>query len=175
VRNEKKKSFDFRNRTKKKFKKKYLDFLISSRYGFIHTEKLSEQFDEIEKKEKEVEYQRAQKWLKMLKNFEKFSKGPAEKLHKRIFKGIPDKLRPTDTPQTCDKLTMTLTGEFKACVIFVIVHIIAQFPGVFEITTTFANATAPNNSNYSTSSRPTASTTVNSATVKECRVLRVCC
>lgn len=63
------------------------------RYGFIHTEELSKQFDEIEKKEKEVEYQRAQKWLKMLKNFEKFSSLNREKLHRRIFKGIPDKLR----------------------------------------------------------------------------------
>ena len=40
-----------------------------------------------------MEYQRAQKWLKMLKNFEKFSKLNTEKLHRRIFKGIPDKLR----------------------------------------------------------------------------------
>lgn len=63
------------------------------RYGFIHTEELSKQFDEIEKKEKEVEYQRAQKWLKMLNNFEKFSSLNREKLHRRIFKGIPDKLR----------------------------------------------------------------------------------
>lgn len=76
---------DFRNWTEKN----YLRF----RYGFIHTEELSKQFDDIEKKEKEVEYQRAQKWLKMLKNFEKFSSLNREKLHRRIFKGIPDKLR----------------------------------------------------------------------------------
>lgn len=37
--------------------------------------------------------QRAQKWLKMLNNFQKFSSLNREKLHRRIFKGIPDKLR----------------------------------------------------------------------------------
>lgn len=63
------------------------------RYGFIHTQTLSKEFDENEKKEKEIEIQRAQKWLKMLKNFEKFSSLNREKLQRRIFKGIPDKLR----------------------------------------------------------------------------------
>lgn len=37
--------------------------------------------------------QRAQKWVKMLKNFEKFSTLNREKFQRRIFKGIPDKLR----------------------------------------------------------------------------------
>ncbi|CRK98358.1 CLUMA_CG011718, isoform A [Clunio marinus] len=63
------------------------------RYGFIHTEALSREFDENEKKEKEVEIQRAQKWLKMHKSFEKFRNYNREKLQRRIFKGIPDKLR----------------------------------------------------------------------------------
>lgn len=63
------------------------------RYGFIHTQSLAKEFDELEKKEKEIEIQRAQKWLKMLKNFEKFSSLNREKFHRRIFKGIPDKLR----------------------------------------------------------------------------------
>lgn len=63
------------------------------RYGFIHTQSLSKEFDENEKKDKEIEIQRAQKWLKMLKNFEKFSSLNREKLQRRIFKGIPDKLR----------------------------------------------------------------------------------
>lgn len=35
--------------------------------------------------------QRAQKWLKMRDNWKKISN--TEKLHRRIFKGIPDKLR----------------------------------------------------------------------------------
>lgn len=67
--------------------------LISLRYGFIHTQELSKEFDENEKREKEVEVQRAQKWLKMLKNFEKFSTLNREKLQRRIYKGVPDKLR----------------------------------------------------------------------------------
>lgn len=68
-------------------------FFQPCRYGFIHTETLSKEFDENEKKEKEIEIQRAQKWLKMLKNFEKFSSLNREKLQRRIFKGIPDKVR----------------------------------------------------------------------------------
>lgn len=68
-------------------------FVLIRRYGFIHTQTLAKEFDEIEKKEKEVEVQRAQKWLKMLKNFEKFASLSREKLQRRIYKGIPDKLR----------------------------------------------------------------------------------
>lgn len=37
--------------------------------------------------------QRAQKWVKMLKNFDKFSSLNREKLQRRVHKGIPDKLR----------------------------------------------------------------------------------
>lgn len=68
----------------------YLTFLFS-RYGFIHTEKLSAEFDERERREKEIESQRAQKWLKMVKKWDSFNN--REKLQRRIFKGIPDKLR----------------------------------------------------------------------------------
>lgn len=67
--------------------------LFFPRYGFIHTQTLSKEFDENEKKEKEVEIQRAAKWVKMNKNFEKFVSMNREKLHRRIYKGIPDKLR----------------------------------------------------------------------------------
>ncbi|KAL7036076.1 hypothetical protein ACKWTF_008682 [Chironomus riparius] len=63
------------------------------RYGFIHTDKLSRDFDEQERKEKEVEIQRAQKWLKMVKNWNKFKETNREKLQRRIYKGVPDKLR----------------------------------------------------------------------------------
>lgn len=61
------------------------------RYGFIHTEALPRDFDENEKKEKEIERQRAVKWAKMHKNFNKSS--IREKLRRRIFKGIPDSMR----------------------------------------------------------------------------------
>lgn len=68
-----------------------MQHLFIFRYGFIHTEKLSLEFDERERREKEVENQRAQKWIKMLKKFDSF--GNREKLQRRIFKGIPDKIR----------------------------------------------------------------------------------
>lgn len=40
-----------------------------------------------------MERQRAQKWLKMNKEFDKFSRNYPEKLRRRIFKGIPEALR----------------------------------------------------------------------------------
>lgn len=64
---------------------------MNIRYGFIHTQALPRDFDENEKKEKEIERQRAVKWAKMHKNFNKSS--IREKLRRRIFKGIPDSLR----------------------------------------------------------------------------------
>jgi hypothetical protein len=54
---------------------------------------LSADFDEQERKEKELEAQRSVKWLKMVKNWEKFTISNREKLQRRIYKGIPDKLR----------------------------------------------------------------------------------
>jgi hypothetical protein len=49
--------------------------------------------DEQEKKEKEIEIQREPKCLKMVKNWDKFVLANREKLQRRIYKGIPDKLR----------------------------------------------------------------------------------
>lgn len=54
---------------------------------------MSKEFDEQERKEKEIEIQRAQKWLKMVKNWNKFRDTNREKLQRRIYKGVPDKLR----------------------------------------------------------------------------------
>lgn len=62
-------------------------------YGFIHDQKIpSPQEDKktIEKK-LEVLAQREKKWVKMLSKWD--SKSTKEKLHKRIYKGIPDKVR----------------------------------------------------------------------------------
>lgn len=42
-------------------------------------------------KKLEILVQREKKWIKMLKNWDK--KSTKEKLHKRIYKGIPDKVR----------------------------------------------------------------------------------
>lgn len=42
-------------------------------------------------KKLEILVQREKKWIKMIKNWDK--KSTREKLHKRIYKGIPDKVR----------------------------------------------------------------------------------
>lgn len=61
------------------------------RYGFIHDQKLPLKKDPNEQKAKQIEMERVKKWLKMLSNWNK--KEAKEKLHKRVYKGIPDKLR----------------------------------------------------------------------------------
>jgi hypothetical protein len=44
-----------------------------------------------ERKLRQIEAERAKKWVKMLKNWE--TPSTAEKLKKRIYKGVPDSLR----------------------------------------------------------------------------------
>ncbi|CAO1402778.1 unnamed protein product [Diamesa hyperborea] len=61
------------------------------RYGFIHSENLPSKLDVNEERHIETELQREIKWLKMIKHWHK--KENSEKLNKRIFKGIPNKLR----------------------------------------------------------------------------------
>lgn len=63
----------------------------TDRYGFIHDERLPPKFDPNEAKARTIEMERVKKWLKMLRAWE--SKKTKEKLHQRIYKGIPDKLR----------------------------------------------------------------------------------
>lgn len=64
----------------------------TDRYGFIHDTRLPQKDDTTEaKKAKSIEMERVKKWLKMVKSWN--TKETAEKLHKRIYKGIPDKLR----------------------------------------------------------------------------------
>lgn len=52
---------------------------------------MSQDKDPNEQKAKQIEMERVKKWLKMTKDWNK--KETKEKLHKRIYKGIPDKLR----------------------------------------------------------------------------------
>lgn len=66
----------------------FFSFIFS--YGFIHTEALPAKSEQ-EEKDKVSELQREVKWLKMLKKWNK--KDTQEKLRKRIFKGVPGKLR----------------------------------------------------------------------------------
>lgn len=63
----------------------------TDRYGFIHDKRLPQKPNPNEQKAKEIELERVKKWLKML---DKWSTREAqEKVHRRVYKGIPDKLR----------------------------------------------------------------------------------
>ncbi|XP_055314062.1 uncharacterized protein LOC129575144 isoform X2 [Sitodiplosis mosellana] len=63
----------------------------TDRYGFIHDKRLPQKTDPNEAKARDIEMERVKKWLKMVKQWN--SKKTAEQLHRRIYKGIPDKLR----------------------------------------------------------------------------------
>ncbi|GFG29869.1 hypothetical protein Cfor_12130 [Coptotermes formosanus] len=64
---------------------------VTDRYGFIHDKRLPQRADPHEKRLLQLEMDREKKWLKMLKNWDHFS--TSEKLRRRIYKGIPEKLR----------------------------------------------------------------------------------
>jgi len=64
----------------------------TDRYGFIHDKRLPSKLDPHEAKKREVELERVKKWLKMLKNWDKGTE-VKEKLHKRVYKGVPNSLR----------------------------------------------------------------------------------
>lgn len=75
-------------------KKKYPNYVLhKSRYGFIHDQKIPSPEDDKKTLEKKLEVlaQREKKWVKMLSKWD--SKSTKEKLHKRIYKGIPEKVR----------------------------------------------------------------------------------
>lgn len=57
----------------------------ADRYGFIHDERLPQTVDPNEKRMKEIEMIRVNKWVKMLNHWDK--KVTKDKLHKRIYKG----------------------------------------------------------------------------------------
>ncbi|KAM9312745.1 USP6 N-terminal-like protein [Gastrophryne carolinensis] len=68
----------------------YLVYKVTDRFGFLHGEELPFHDDAIEK-QKLLEIERTSKWLKMLKSWDKYRN--SEKLHRRIYKGIPLQLR----------------------------------------------------------------------------------
>lgn len=68
----------------------------TDRYGFIHDERLPQKVDPNEAKARSIEMERVKKWLKMLNSWN--SKKTVEVLHRRIYKGIPDKLRAQVSP-----------------------------------------------------------------------------
>lgn len=63
-------------------------YKVTDRYGFLHKNQLAEGRDE---KLLALERERTQKWVKMVKNWEKYIRG--EKLRRRIYKGIPNAMR----------------------------------------------------------------------------------
>ncbi|XP_030071839.1 USP6 N-terminal-like protein isoform X2 [Microcaecilia unicolor] len=68
----------------------YLLYKVTDRFGFLHSEELPFHDASIER-QKHLEIERTTKWLKMLKGWEKYKN--SEKLHRRIYKGIPLQLR----------------------------------------------------------------------------------
>lgn len=63
------------------------------RFGFIHDQKIPSPEEDKKSLEKKLEVlaQREKKWVKMLSKWD--SKSTKEKLQKRIYKGVPDKVR----------------------------------------------------------------------------------
>lgn len=64
----------------------------TDRYGFINDKRLPQKHDPHETRANDIEMERVKKWLKMINRKDlPFSAQP--KLHKRVYKGIPDSLR----------------------------------------------------------------------------------
>ncbi|KAM7436732.1 hypothetical protein ABFA07_013546 [Porites harrisoni] len=63
-------------------------YKVTDRYGFLHKNQLNEERDE---KLLALERERTQKWVKMVKNWDKYIRG--EKLRRRVYKGIPNSMR----------------------------------------------------------------------------------
>ncbi|XP_065145300.1 USP6 N-terminal-like protein [Paramisgurnus dabryanus] len=68
----------------------YSIYRVTDRFGFLHEEELPTP-SALEEKQKQVEIERVQKWLKMLKNWNKYRN--SERMFKRVYKGIPLQLR----------------------------------------------------------------------------------
>ncbi|XP_026166571.1 USP6 N-terminal-like protein [Mastacembelus armatus] len=68
----------------------YSIYKVTDRFGFLHEEELPAP-STLEEKQKQQELERVEKWLKMVKNWNKYRNN--EKLVKRVYKGIPLQLR----------------------------------------------------------------------------------
>ncbi|XP_013772089.2 USP6 N-terminal-like protein [Limulus polyphemus] len=64
---------------------------VTDRYGFLHDTHLPERLTAHEAKVRQVENDRLNKWMKMLKSWEKYCQ--SDKLRRRIYKGIPNAVR----------------------------------------------------------------------------------
>ncbi|KAI4878101.1 hypothetical protein NFI96_027898, partial [Prochilodus magdalenae] len=68
----------------------YSIYRSTDRFGFLHEEELPTP-TALEEKQKQLEIERVQKWLKMVQKWEKYKN--SERMMKRVYKGIPLKLR----------------------------------------------------------------------------------
>ncbi|KAL4622697.1 USP6 N-terminal-like protein [Arapaima gigas] len=68
----------------------YSIYKVTDRFGFMHEEELPTPSAE-EEKQKHQEIERVEKWLKMVKKWDKYRN--SEKMFRRIYKGIPLQLR----------------------------------------------------------------------------------
>ncbi|XP_078000451.1 USP6 N-terminal-like protein [Glandiceps talaboti] len=66
-------------------------YAVTDRYGFLHEDTLPDRVNEEEQRAKVIELDRVQKWLKMIRNWDKYY--PSEKLQRRVYKGIPLSIR----------------------------------------------------------------------------------
>ncbi|XP_017069325.1 USP6 N-terminal-like protein isoform X1 [Drosophila eugracilis] len=62
---------------------------ITDKYGFMHDSRLPTTRDAQEMHRNKIEMERDKKWVKMLNQWPP----PHDKLHKRVYKGIPDRVR----------------------------------------------------------------------------------
>lgn len=65
-------------------------YKVTDRFGFLHEKELPTP-SALEEKQKLQEIERVEKWLKMVKNWDKYKN--SDKLVKRVYKGIPLQLR----------------------------------------------------------------------------------
>ncbi|CAB1323649.1 unnamed protein product, partial [Coregonus sp. 'balchen'] len=68
----------------------YSIYKVTDRHGFLHEEELLTP-SAIEEKQKHQEIERVEKWLKMVKKWDKYRN--SDKMVKRVYKGIPLQLR----------------------------------------------------------------------------------
>ncbi|KAM4595952.1 uncharacterized protein ACJ7VT_022475 [Polymixia lowei] len=68
----------------------YSIYKVTDRFGFLHEEELPTP-SALEEKQKHQEIERVEKWLKMVKNWDKYKN--SDKMVKRVYKGIPLQLR----------------------------------------------------------------------------------
>ncbi|KAJ8417681.1 hypothetical protein AAFF_G00225240 [Aldrovandia affinis] len=68
----------------------YSIYKVTDRFGFLHEEELPIP-SALEEKQKQQEMERVQKWLKMVKKWDKYRS--SERMLRRVYKGIPLQLR----------------------------------------------------------------------------------